>query len=87
MTFLKGVIRWIGESRRAETCARRDLDRASSSAIDQPSGETPWDKSEAGREGPLRGQRVLDGLSGARAGGRVLAAPEMFNPLSFENEI
>ena len=34
-----------------------------------------------------RGQRVLDGLSGARAGGRVLAALEMFNPLSFENEI
>jgi hypothetical protein len=39
------------------------------------------------REGSPRGQRVLDGLSGARAGGRVLAALEMFNPLSFENEI
>jgi hypothetical protein len=87
MTFLKGVIRWIGENRRAETCARRDLERASSSAIDQPSGETPWGKSEAGRKEPPRGQRVLDGLSGARAGGRVLAALEMFNPLSFENEI
>jgi hypothetical protein len=87
MTFLKGVIRWIGENRRAETCARRDLERASSPAIDQPFGETPWGKSEAGRKEPPRGQRVLDGLSGARAGGRVPAAPKVFNTLSFENEI
>jgi hypothetical protein len=78
----------MGGNRRA-TLVRGQRPRAgvSSSAIDQPSGETPWGKSEAGREGSPRGQRVLDGLSGARAGGRVLAGPEMFNSLSFENEI
>ena len=77
----------MGENRRAELSRGATSSGASSSAIDQPSGETPRGRSGAGREWRPRGQRVLDGLSGTRAGGRVLAAPEAFNSLSFENEI
>jgi hypothetical protein len=77
----------MGEDRRAELSRGATSIGASSSAIDQPSGETPRGRSWAGRERRPRGQRVLNGVSGARAGGRVLAAPEVFNPLSFENEI
>jgi hypothetical protein len=36
--------------------------------IDQPFGETAGVRSSVGGEGLPRGQRVLDGLSGARAG-------------------
>jgi hypothetical protein len=77
----------IGGDRRAGIPRGVTSSGASPSAIDQPSGETPRGKSWAGREGRPRGQRVLDGLSGAHAGGRVLAAREAFNALSFENEI
>jgi hypothetical protein len=80
----------MGENRRAELSRDVTSSGASSSAMDQPSGDTPRGRSWAGRERLPRGQRVLDGLSGlsgARAGGRVLAAPETFNTLSFENEI
>jgi hypothetical protein len=77
----------MGDNRRAELSRGATSSGASSSAIDQPSGETPRGKSCAGREWRPRGQRLLGGVSGARAGGCVLAAPEAFNALSFENEI
>jgi hypothetical protein len=77
----------MGENRRAELSRGATSRGASSSATDQPSGETPCGRLWAGRERRPRGQRVLDGVSGARAGGRVAAAPKVFNTLSFENEI
>jgi hypothetical protein len=86
-TFLKGVILWIGENRRARLPRSVTSSGASSSAIDQPFGKTPHGKSRVGREKRPRGQRVLDGLSGARAGGRLLAGSEAFNTVSFEDEI
>jgi hypothetical protein len=78
----------MGENRRARLSRGVTSSGASSSAIDQPSGETPRGKSWVESEGSPRGQRVLDGLSGAHAGGHVPAAPEgAFSSLSFENEI
>jgi len=61
----------------------------SSSAIDQPFGETPQRGSSDGREAFSRGQRILNGLSGARAGGRVQAISKSkeLNMASFEKGI
>jgi hypothetical protein len=63
---------------------RRDLKRSSSPATDRPSGEMPFAKSIGLEEKRPRGQRVLDGLSGVRAGGRSKAAS---NTASFENGV
>ena len=91
MTFLKRVIVGIGENRpcefRCEFRASGDLERGLSSDIDQPFGENAAGQIKAGRERPPRGQRVLSAPSGARAGGRVLAASGMFKTLSLKNEI
>jgi hypothetical protein len=63
------------ENRRAGTAAGLDLKRASQSAIDQPFGETPCRRSWLEEKRP-RGQRILDGLSGACAGGLIRTVSE-----------
>jgi hypothetical protein len=57
------------------------------SAIDQPFGEIPSGGNQEGwKIKRPRGQRVLDGLSGARAGGCVLAASNSFNLDNFKRD-
>jgi hypothetical protein len=67
--------------------AGSDLKRGFSPDIGQPFGGNAARQIKAGRERPPRGQRVLDAPSGARAGGRVLAASGTFNRLSLKDEI
>ena len=56
------------------------------SDIDRPFGENAVRHIIGWKKKRSRGQRVL-GASGARAGGRVLAASGTFDTLSFENDI
>ena len=77
----------MGENRRAELSRGATSSGASSSAIDQPSGETPRGRSGAGRESRPRGQRVLDGVSGVRAEGRVLAISRRLSSALSDNGI
>ena len=56
-------------------------------AIDQPLGKTPVGPDHRLEAKRSRGQRVLDGLSGARAGGRVQAATKAFDTSSVETGV
>jgi hypothetical protein len=90
MTFLTRVIVGIDENCGCEglRISRQQRPQAGFSPdIGQPFGENAAGQIEAGRERPPRGQRVLDAPSGARAGGRVLAASGTFNRLSLKDEI
>ena len=56
-----------------------------SAAIARPFGEKPSGRPSAEKGKRSRGQRVLNALSGARAGGRVQAVSKTFRRLLFEN--
>ena len=60
---------------------------ASSPAIGQPFGEQAVGQITGWKEKRSRGQRVLNGVSGVRAGGCVQAASKSSNKASFENGI
>jgi hypothetical protein len=68
-------------------CAAHELPRTRlpHSAAAHLFGEKPSGRSSAEGGKRSRGQRVLNGLSGARAGGRVQADSKMLVRLSFEN--
>jgi len=68
--------------------AARPQAKLSSEAIDRPFGETPLaDRSGWKEEKRPRGQRVLDGLLGVCAGGRVTAVSRASETALFENDI